>query len=37
MWYLSDPSLLDSDADGWTDDQEINTYGTDPNDPNSHP
>ena len=35
--YNTDPNDSDSDDDGFSDGDEVNTHGTDPNDPKSHP
>jgi hypothetical protein len=37
LYWNSNPLALDTDGDGWSDSAELNTYGTDPNNPASHP
>ena len=37
IMYNTDRLYADSDDDGFSDGDEVNTHGTDPNDPKSHP
>jgi hypothetical protein len=37
IMYNTDRLYADTDEDGFSDGDEVNTHGTDPNDPNSHP